>query len=42
MDNQPVNSEIEKFIQLSQNEKTLNIKTGMMPCCFIWKDILAV
>lgn len=25
MDNQPVNNEIEKFIQLSRSEKTLNV-----------------
>lgn len=42
MDNQPVNNEIEKFVQLSKNEKTLNKKNGMMLCCFILKDVPAV
>ncbi len=42
MDNQPVNSEIEKFVQLSKNEKNVKQKNVMMLCCFIWKDVPAV
>ena len=42
MDNQPVNNEIEKFVQLSKNEKNVKQKNGMMLCCFFWKDVPAV
>ena len=42
MDNQPVNNEIEKFVQLSKNEKNGKQKNGMMLCCFILKVVPAV